>query len=136
MTLVATLTSLLTRLKYSANLTKFTQEITSSLSEVTNKAGHMIRLDNGIGRATRECDAKRYQHIVASEREFNRHRMYKDVKEDYWTKQLEFAQEREVNSVHITRLDGVVGYCLGFPSLKNQTNEAVGQCDEEQGRQV
>jgi S-adenosylmethionine:tRNA-ribosyltransferase-isomerase (queuine synthetase) len=72
MTLVTALTSLLTRLKYSAHLTKFIQEITSSLSNVTNEAGHMITLDTDIDRATRERDAKRYQYIVASEREFNR----------------------------------------------------------------
>ncbi|KAF9512715.1 hypothetical protein BS47DRAFT_1394025 [Hydnum rufescens UP504] len=60
MTLVTRLTFLLTRLQYSARLTKFTQEITSSLSDVTNKAGHMITLDNDVDRATRERDAKRY----------------------------------------------------------------------------
>jgi hypothetical protein len=71
-TLVTTLSTLLTRLKYSMDLTKLVRETALSLSFITSKAEYMETLDEDIDLAERERDAKRYQHIAANEREFNR----------------------------------------------------------------
>lgn len=72
MSLVTSLASLLTRLKYSMDLTKLVKETALSLSLVNTKAECMVALDRDIDLATRQRDVKRYEYIAVSEREFDR----------------------------------------------------------------
>jgi hypothetical protein len=43
-----------------------------------------------------------------------RRRVYTNAKEDYWTRQLEYAKEREVNVIQIKRLENIVSYLIVF----------------------
>ncbi|KAF9511917.1 hypothetical protein BS47DRAFT_1346056 [Hydnum rufescens UP504] len=106
--LSGTLTALLTRLKYYMDLTSYVEEAAYHLSRITDRIKDMVQLDKEIEQTTRERDAAMRRYAVANEQMVARLKRYKDEKEVYLKKQLEFAQEREINAIQIIRLEGAV----------------------------